>query len=136
MKHKKTFFILEQIIMIAITNYIILFESNFIYKTHWKPTFAFALAFYHIGTFMSLYFTFKIKEFTNEKENVLFTYNMFFLLGFTTLLVYHNLHMVTDNLITTYTIGLTFLMLSIILLFETYNSYYKYKSSININLKN
>jgi hypothetical protein len=54
MKKQKVKFIITQLLFILIINYLILIDSGFIFKTHWRPTFIFALTYYHVGTFITL----------------------------------------------------------------------------------
>jgi hypothetical protein len=97
MKRKKAFFILEQILLILFINCLFLIEDDFIYKTHWLPSFAFAIVFFHLGTFMSLYATITSKTFTKEKEQVIFNFNFFIYLSFIGLLLYHNCLVATNT---------------------------------------
>ncbi|MCF8423842.1 MAG: hypothetical protein K9H41_05825 [Bacteroidia bacterium] len=133
MKRKKAFFIIEQIVIILLINYLILIESGFIYKTHWLSTFAFAIIFFHLGTFMSLYATITAKIFTKEKEQFIFNFNFFVYLSFLGLILYHNCHVATNDLVINYCFGLYMLANAIIFLFETYFSYKKYTASLIIN---
>ena len=133
MKRKKAFFIIEQILIILITNYLILIESGFIYKTHWLSTFAFAIVFFHLGTFMSLYATITAKTLTKEKEQFIFNFNFFVYISFLGLLLYHNCHVATNDLVINYFFCLYMLAISIIFLFEMYSSYKKYTASLIIN---
>ena len=133
MKRKKASFIIEQIVIILLINYFFLIESGFIYKTHWLPTFAFAILFFHLGTFMSLYATITSKTFTKEKEQFIFYFNFFVYMSFLGLILYHNCNVSTNDLVINYCYGLYMLANSIIFLFETYSSYKKYTASIIIN---
>lgn len=133
MKHKKAFFILEQILLMFAINYLFLFEDGFIYKTHWLPSFAFAIVFFHLGTFMSLYATITSKTFTKEKEQLIFNFNFFIYLSFIGLLLYHNCQVATNNLAINYYFGLYMLANAIIFLFETHSSYKKYTATLIIN---
>ncbi len=136
MKTQKTKFIILQVLAILTINYLILIDEGFIFKTHWKPTFIFALTFFHLGVFSSLYATIISKSISSEKENFLFNFNMFFYLSFVGLLLYHNCQVQSNNLISYYGIGLFMLFNSIVVLFETFESYKKYKLSLLINAKN
>jgi hypothetical protein len=71
MKTKKTQSIIFQILIILSINYLILIAEGFIFKTQWKPNFIFALAFFHFGTFSSLYATFISKILLKEKIVIL-----------------------------------------------------------------
>jgi hypothetical protein len=133
MKRKKTSLIIEQILIILLINYLILIESGFIYKTHWLPTFAFAIVFFHLGTFTSLYATITAKTFTKEKEQFIFNFNFFVYLSFLGLILYHNCNVATNDLVINFCFGLYMLANSIIFLFETYFSYKKYTASLIIN---
>ena len=133
MKRKKASFIIEQIVIILLINYFFLIESGFIYKTHWLPTFAFAILFFHLGTFMSLYATITSKTFTKEKEQFIFYFNFFVYMSFLGLILYHNCNVSTNDLVINYCYELYMLANSIIFLFETYSSYKKYTASIIIN---
>ncbi len=136
MKKQKVKFIITQLLFILIINYLILIDSGFIFKTHWRPTFIFALTYYHIGTFIILYATFISKPLLKEKEDFLFTFNMFFSTSFIGLLLYHNCQVEPNDLVTNYTFGLFILFISITLLFETVASYKTYKFSLITNSKN
>ena len=133
MKRKKASFIIEQIVIILLINYFFLIESGFIYKTHWLSTFAFAIIFFHLGTFMSLYATITAKIFTKEKEQFIFNFNFFVYLSFLGLILYHNCNVATNDLVINFCFGLYMLANSIIFLFETYFSYKKYTASLIIN---
>ena len=136
MKTKKTQSIIFQILIILSINYLILIVEGFIFKTHWAPNFIFTLAFFHFGTFSSLYATLISIILSKEKEEFIFNFNMFFYISFVGLLFYHNCLIQTDTLMVNYIIGLFMLFMSIIFLFETVNSYKKYNSSLIINTKN
>lgn len=136
MKTKKTQSLIFQVLIILCINYLILIDEGFIFKTQWKPTFIFALAFFHLGTFSSLYATFISKTLSKEKEAFIFNFNMFFYLSFVGLLLYYNCQVQTNNLMGNYSIGLFMLFISIIFLFETVDSYKKYNSSLIINTQN
>jgi hypothetical protein len=136
MKTKKTQSIIFQVLIILCINYLILIDEGFIFKTQWKPTFIFALAFFHLGTFSSLYATFISKILSKEKEAFIFNFNMFFYLSFVGLLLYNNCQVQTHNLMGNYSIGLLMLFISIIFLFETVDSYKKYNSSLITNSQN
>lgn len=129
----KTKFIIEQILFILLINYLILIDSGFIYKTHWLPTFAFAMVFFHAGTFLSLYATITSKVFTKEKEQLLFSFNFFIYLIFIGLLLYHNCQVKTNELMLNYGLGLYMLINAIIFLFEIKASYKKYITTLITN---
>ena len=133
MKTRKLKFTLQQILMILIINYLILVDEGFIYKTHWLPSFAFAILFFHLGTFSALYATLTSKTFTEEKEQFILNFNFFIYLSFLGLLLYHNCQVATNKLIFNYCFGLFTLTYSIIFLFETYSSYKKHTASLIIN---
>ena len=132
MKPKKYKLIILQIIAIILVNYLIVIDSGFIYKTHWKPTYIFALAFFHIGTFCSLYASMRCKELTTQKREVIYNYNAFVYLSFLALLFWHNCHVATDNLVFNYSLGLPILFMAVILLYDTYISFKVYQLSKNI----
>ena len=134
MKTKKIKFISEQILFILLFNYLIVIDSGFIYKTHWLPTFVFALLFFHAGTFATLYATITSKAFSKEKEQLLFNFNLFIYLSFIGLLLYYNCQVATNNLVINYCLGLYMLVNAIIFLFETYSSYKKYSATLIANL--
>ena len=136
MKTNKIKFILVQLLFIVFINYMLLINDGFIFKTHWKPTFIFALTYYHIGTFITLYATLISKNLSSEKENFLFNFNMFFYISFIGLLLYHNCHIESNNLMENYTYGLIILFMSITILFETIASYKKYSLSLITHSKN
>ena len=136
MKKQKVKFIIAQLLFILIINYLILIDSGFIFKTHWRPTFIFALTYYHVGTFITLYATFISKTLSKEKEDFLFTFNMFFYTSFIGLCLYHNCQVEPNDLVTNYTFGLIALFISITLLFETIASYKSYNVSLITNSKN
>ena len=135
MKKQKVKFIIAQLLFILIINYLILIDSGFIFKTHWKPTFIFALTYYHLGTFITLYATLISKNLSKEKEDFLFNFNMFFYTSFIGLLLYHNCQIESNNLVTNYSYGLFILFISVILLSETFSSYKKYNMSLINNTK-
>lgn len=136
MNLKKYTFIFEQIIFILLVNYLILIQEQFIFKTHWLPTFAFALLFFHVGTFSTLYVTITSKEWSREKEELLFDCNIFIYLTFVGLLLYHNCHVKTSNLPMYYAMGIYILINAILFLFETLKSYKKYRSIVPLGVKN
>lgn len=133
MKRKKAFFILEQILFIIAINYLFLVEDGFIYKTHWLPSFVFAMVFFHLGTFMSLYATITSTVLTKENKQLIHDFNFFVYISFIGLLCFHNCLVNSGNLILNYCLGTYLLMNSIIFLFETYSSYKKYTASLIIN---
>jgi hypothetical protein len=134
MKNKKTKFIIEQIIVIVLLNYSFLIVDGFIYKTHWLPTFAFAVLFFNAGTFTTLYATIRSKLLTKEKAQLLFDLNIFIYLSFIGLLIYHDCHVATNNMIFNYWLGIYILINVIIFLFESYSSYKNYKASLSTNI--
>lgn len=134
MKTKKVKFIIAQILFILLINYLILIDEGFIYKTHWLPTFAFAILFFHVGAFSTIYLAITSKLFTNEKEQFLFDFSAFIYLTFIGLLLYHNCQVKTSDLLINYCLGLYILMNAVYFLFETHNSYKKYRTTLSINL--
>jgi hypothetical protein len=135
MKTKQITFLIEQVLIILVVCFLLLIQEGFIYKASWKSTFIFSLAFFHIGTFASLYLTFVSKTWTPKKEGVFQNFNFFVYLGFISLCLYHNCLIQTDHLPFHYFFGLFTLSFSIVFLFETYFSYIKYKTSLFINTK-
>jgi hypothetical protein len=133
MKRKKASYIIEQIVIILLINYFFLIETGFIYKTHWLPTFAFAMVFFHAGTFLSLFVTIKSNVFTIEKEQLLFSFNFFIYLIFLGLLLYQNCLVQTNDLITYYCVCLYILFNAILFVFEIKACYKKYAASLIIN---
>lgn len=132
MKTKKYRFIIEQVLFILFINYLVLFYEGFIYKTHWKSTFIFAMAFFHMGTFGSLYATIISKPLSSEKKEVLFNFNFFIYTGFISLMIYHNCQITSNNLASQYCFGLYMLIFVVAFLVETYRAYKKYKSPVMI----
>ena len=133
MKTKKIRFIFEQILIILFVNYVIVFETDLINKTQWLPSFAFSLAFFHAGTFASLYTTITSKEFTIEKYNLILDFNLVIYLSYLGLLFYHNCQVKTDSLVMNYCFGLYMLINITIFIFETHSSYKKHKASLITN---
>ena len=133
MKRKKAFFILEQIFVIITLDYIFLIGDEFIYKTQWLPSFAIAILFFHLGTFISLYATITSTELTKEAKQLTHDFNFFIYLSFIGLLCFHNCLVNSGNLILNYCLGTYLLMNSVIFLFETHTSYKKYNASLIIN---
>ena len=133
MKTNKNLFIFQQLLMIALFCYFILIEDGFIYRLSWRPSFAFALAFFHIGTLSSLFLTILSKDLSKEKEELLFCFNIFVYNSTLTLFLYHNCQVKTNQLIQNYFFGLLFLSYSLIMLFQTYSAYLIFKSIKNKN---
>ncbi len=136
MKRNKILFLLQQILIIASYCYIILYDEGFIFRESMKPTLIFAMAFFHTGTISSFYVTIVSVDFSKQKEEFLFNFNMFIYSGTMTLLMYHNCQMLTTQLIVYYFFGLFTLCYTLYFLLETYNSYIIYKSTQIINPKN
>ena len=128
MTKNKILSISQQLLLIALFCYFILIDECFIYRLNWRPSFAFALAFFHIGTLTSLYLTAFSKDFSKEKEDLIFCFNMFVYTGSLALFYYHNCLVETNNLIQNYLFGLLMLSYSLILLFQTYSEYQNLKS--------
>ena len=136
MNRNKIFSLAYQVLSITGVCYFVLFDAGFIYRTHWLPSFIFAMAFFHVGTFISLYVTIMSKELSKEKEELIYNFSFFVFCGFITLLLYHNCQIVTNQFIINYLFGLFLSVYSIIFLFKIYYSYLIYKSTQIINPKN
>ena len=85
MKTKKTQSIIFQILIILSINYLMLISEVFIFKELWRPTFIFALIFFNLGTFISLYVKFTTKPLSKEKGVFIFNLNLFIYLSFSLL---------------------------------------------------
>jgi len=138
MKRNKILFLLQQILIMATYCYVILYGDGegFIFRESMKPTLIFAMAFFHTGTFSSFYATLISLDFSEQKEEVLFNFNMFIYSGTITLLMYHNCQMQTTQLFVYYCFGLFTLFYTLHFFMEAYKNYIIYKSSQLINPKN
>ena len=123
MKTNQTTFIIEQILIIVGINYLILINEGFLFKETWQPTFSLALAFFNVGTLISLYLTFTDKSFSILKEIFLFNFNLFIYLSFVSLLICQNSHVISDSNFTISSLGLLTLFFAVVFLFETVTSY-------------
>jgi predicted neutral ceramidase superfamily lipid hydrolase len=128
MKTKQTTFIIEQILIIVGINYLILISEGFLFKAPWQHTFILALAFFNVGTLISLYLTITDKSFSIMKEIFLFNFNLFIYLSFVSLLIYQNSHVRPHSNFTLSFLGLLTLFFAAVFLFETVSSYNKYKT--------
>lgn len=129
MKTKQNTFIIEQILIILGTNYLILISEGFLFKSPWQPTFILALSFFNIGTLSSLYLTIKAKSFSILKEIFLFNFNLFIYLSFVSLLIYQNSHVRPHSNFTLSSLGLLTLFFAAFFLFETVTSYKTYNTA-------
>ena len=136
MKTKKITFIIEQVFFIVLVNYLLLFDDGLIFKRALQPDLIFALAFFHLGTFSSLYASIRSKNFSVEKENILFQLNMVFYLGFVSLLLFQKCSYESDSLAVYYGIALYLLLNTTLFLFAAGRSYKKYQlTHLSTNLK-
>ena len=126
-------FIVIQIVAILCVNYLFLVYEHFGELNYWRSSLTFAIAFFHVGTFITLYFTFKSKTYTKEKQRLLADFNGIVCLGYLTLLTYNNCQIESSHLLQYYSLGLFTLMGATFYLFETYTSYKKYATSLTIN---
>jgi hypothetical protein len=129
MKTKQTTFIIEQILIIVGINYLILISEGFLFKETWQPTFSLALAFFNVGTLISLYLTFTDKSFSILKEIFLFNFNLFIYLSFVSLLICQNNHVRPHSNFTLSSLGLLTLFFAVVFLFETVTSYKTYNTA-------
>lgn len=126
-------FIVTQIVAILCINYLFLVYDNFGKLNYWPSSLIFAIAFFHVGTFITLCFTIKSKTYTKEKERLLADFNGIVYLGYITLLIYKNCQIESSHLLQNYVLGLFTLMGATFYLFETYTSYKKYTASLITN---
>ena len=129
MKTTQTTFIIEQILIIVGINYLILINEGFLFKETWQPTFSLALAFFNVGTLISLYLTFTDKSFSILKEIFLFNFNLFIYLSFVSLLICQNRHDRPQSNFTLSSLGLLTLFFAVVFLFETVTSYKTYNKA-------
>lgn len=127
MKTSKIKFAAEQLFFILLFNYILLFDSDFIYRENLHPTILFIITFFNMGTFSSLYYTLKTKGLTKEKESVLFSYNCFIYLFFIFLCVLNNCSIKSDSLMTNCFLAICILIITVVFIFETYAAYKAFK---------
>jgi len=124
-------FIVTQIVAILCINYLFLVYEHFGELNYWRSSLIFAIAFFHVGTFITLCFTIKSKTYTKEKERLLADFNMVIYMGYITLLLYNNCQIESrHHLLQNYAFGLFTLMGATFYLFETYSSYKKYTASL------
>jgi hypothetical protein len=126
-------FIVIQIVAILCINYLFLVYEKFGELHYWRSSLVFAIAFFHVGTFITLCFTIKSKTYTKEKERLLADFNGIVYLGYITLLIYNNCQIESSHLLQYYGLGLFTLMATTFYLFETYSSYKKYTESLITN---
>jgi len=129
MKTKQTTFIIEQILIIVGINYLILISEGFLFRAPWQPTFSLALAFFNVGTLISLYLTFTDNSFSILKEIFLFNFNLFIYLSFVSLLICQNNHVRPQSNFTISSLGLLTLFFAVVFLFETVTSYKTYNTA-------
>ena len=132
MKAKQNTFIIEQILIILGINYLILINEGFLFKETWQPTISLALAFFNVGTLISLYLTFTDKSFSILKEIFLFNFNLVIYLSFVSLLIYQNSHVRPQSNFTISSLGLLTLFFAVVFLFETVTSYKTFKTAKNL----
>lgn len=123
MKSKKIQFIIVQLIIIVLINYLILFHEGFAFRNHWTGTFLFAMMFFHAGSFYTFYSTINSKLFSVEKFEYLSDLNGFIYVSFIFLLFFHNCLVKTENHTIDYFICLSMLYFSVIYLIKTRFSY-------------
>jgi hypothetical protein len=126
-------FIVLQIVAILCINYLFLVYEKFGELHYWRSSLVFSIAFFHIGTFITLYSTITSKTYTKEKERLLADFNGIVYLGYITLLIYNNCQIESSHLLQYYGLGLFTLMATTFYLFETYSSYKKYTESLITN---
>lgn len=127
---KKTKFIAEQITFIALVNYLLLFNEGLIYNSYLSANITGALAFFHLGTLSTLLMTIRSKDFSTEKESLLTNVNVFFYLGFITLLLFQKFTKINDQLPLLYAIALILLFLTMNFFLESIRSYHLYRATL------
>ena len=133
MKTTKTKSIIVQLLIILSFNFAFLIgNSNFSINNGFGPELILILAFFHTGAFTSLYITLESKEFTKEKNVVLFKF-IFFILFFSLFLVFYlKCQPKTPNALSCYLQGILTLLQSVVLAIETFKSYMRYRATINL----
>ena len=125
-----------QILIIIVHNYLLLFDSHFIYRENLLPSFLIMITFFNLGTFFLFYVTIASKEFTAEKEEFLLNHFFTIYVFSASLGYFHNCLVKTDQLTTNYFLGTLMLFSTVILLYDTIASYKNLKSKKNMTTIN
>jgi len=125
MQSKKIKFLLEQVVLLVFTNFLLLFYEGLLYKSSLSPFLLFALVFLHLGTISCLYVTMRATSLPPEKEQVLFQLNLFFYMAFVSLLLFQKCSQESEYLAAYYGIGLFLLSTAFFFLLGAGRSYKK-----------
>lgn len=125
MQSKKIKFLLEQVVLLVFTNFLLLFYEGLLYKSALSPYLLFALVFLHLGTISCLYVTMRSTSLPPEKEQVLFQLNLFFYMAFVSLLLFQKCSQESAYLAAYYSIGLLLLATAFFFLLGAGRSYKK-----------
>lgn len=132
MKNKKIKSILEQSIFILGINLLLIYDGVLSFK-NWSVMLTIAFSLFHAGTFLSLYHTILSKNYTQQKDELIFHYNFSVYLLMMCLFLLNRFMIAGNHLIWNYFLTLFFLFLLAGFIYNTRSSYVAYKKSI-INL--
>jgi hypothetical protein len=125
MQSKKIKFLLEQVVLLVFTNFLLLFYEGLLFSSALQPYLLFALVFLHLGTISCLYVTMRSTSMPPEKEQVLFQLNLFFYIAFVSLLLFQKCSQESAYLGAYYGIGLFLLSTAFFFLLGAGRSYKK-----------
>ncbi len=134
MKNKKTRSIIEQVLFITIIN-VMIFNDGWLTTTHWSIGITISFALFHLGTFFTLYKTIASKEFSAEKDKLIFNFNFSIYLVFACLLLLNNFLFASEHLLMNYFLSLFLLFVATSFISDTQASYKEYKNSLVLNPK-
>ena len=125
--------LIEQVIILIFIDGNILYSEGFIYQEKWLSSLVFALMFFHVGLFTSIYFILKSTSISKEVNNLLTTFSFFILFSFLSLLCFHNCQVKTNQLAINFLVALAFLFISVIYFFNVINDYRTFKKQLALN---
>ena len=125
MPSKKIKFLLEQVVLLVFTNFLLLFYEGLLFSSALQPYLLFALVFLHLGTISCLYVTMRSTSLPPEKEKVLFQLNLFFYMAFVSLLLFQKCSQESEYLAVYYGIGLFLIATAFFFLLGAGRSYKK-----------
>ena len=134
MKNKKTRSIIEQVLFITIIN-VMIFNDGWLTTTHWSIGITISFALFHLGAFFTLYKTIASKEFSAEKDKLIFNFNFSIYLVFACLLLLNNFLFASEHLLMNYFLSLFLLFVATSFISDTQASYKEYKNSLILNPK-
>ncbi len=129
MKNKKTRSIIEQVLFITIIN-VMIFNDGWLTSTHWSIGITISFALFHLGAFFTLYKTITSKEFSSEKDKLIFNFKISVYLVFMSALLLNNFLFANEHLLLNYFLSLFYLFASTSFISDTRDSYKEYKNSL------